>query len=226
MKIKGAIFDVDGTLLDSMQIWSELGKRYLESIGISAQPGLAKILFPMTLDESSIYLKRTYKLPFSVDEITADTIGILHDFYEKEAQPKNGAVDFIRAMHHMGLKLSIATAGDRRILTRLLNRLGLAQCFSAVLTCTELSTSKREPTIYQKAAELMGTKACETVVFEDVLHALTTASNAGFITVGIGDPSSFEDRDAIIAASDYFYEDFLEPLHALSFGFAQEDNHG
>lgn len=226
MKIKGIIFDVDGTLLDSMQIWSELGKRYLDSVGISAKPGLAKILFPMTLDESSDYLKSAYNLPYSVEKITADTIGILHAFYEKEARFKNGAVDFIKSMHRRGVKLAIATAGDRRILTRLLNHFGLTQCFCAILTCTELSTNKREPTIYLKAAELMGTQACETVVFEDVLHAITAASNAGFVTAGISDPSSLEDRDAIIAASDYFYEDFLEPLHALSCCFEQEATHG
>lgn len=224
MIIKGIIFDVDGTLLDSMQIWSELGKRYLASVGISAQPGLAKILFPMTLEESSDYLKSAYNLPYSVEKITADTIGILHDFYEKEAQPKNGAVDFIKAMYQKGIKLSIATAGDSKILTRLLNRLGLAQCFSAILTCTELSTSKREPAIYLKAAKLMGTLPCETVVFEDVLHALTAASNAGFVTVGISDPTSIENRDAIIAVSNYFYDDFLEPLNTFAHCIEQEAN--
>lgn len=79
--IKGIIFDVDGTLLDSMHIWGELGKRYLSSVGMEAKPGLAKLLFPMSLDESSEYLKNEYNFPDSVEQITEDTIKILSDFY-------------------------------------------------------------------------------------------------------------------------------------------------
>lgn len=92
--IKGIVFDVDGTLLDSMHIWGELGKRYLESIGIDAKPGLVKTLFPMSLDESSEYLKKEYNLPDSVERITEDTIKILEDFYRNEAKPKDGAVEW------------------------------------------------------------------------------------------------------------------------------------
>lgn len=96
--IKGIIFDVDGTLLDSMHIWGGLGKRYLSFVGIEAKPGLAKILFPMSLDDSSEYLKKEYNLPDSMERITEDTIKIFEDFYRYEAKPKEGAVEFIKQM--------------------------------------------------------------------------------------------------------------------------------
>jgi len=208
--VKGIIFDVDGTLLDSMHIWGELGKRYLSSVGIEAQPGLAKILFPMSLDESSEYLKEAYQLQDTVDKITDDTVKILGDFYRYEATPKNGAVDFIKRMQSRNIPMAIATSGDRRIQDTALERLGISGCFTAVLTCSDLKTNKRVPTIYLRAAELLGTKPEETAVFEDVLHAIKAAKSAGFITYAVEDNSSLQDREEIKETADYYLQDFTD----------------
>lgn len=210
--IKGIIFDVDGTLLDSMHIWGELGKRYLASVGIEAKPGLAKNLFPMSLDESSAYLKKEYNLPYSVERITEDTINILEDFYKYEAKPKEGAVEFIRQMQDKHIPMAIATSGDRRILGTALERLGISTCFSVILTCSDLKTNKREPTIYLRAAELLGTKPEETAVFEDVLHAIKAARSAGFVTYAIEDKFSEQDSEEIKKTAKYYLPDFVDPV--------------
>ena len=210
--IKGIIFDVDGTLLNSMHIWGELGKRYLSSVGIEARPGLGKILFPMSLDESSEYLKKEYNLPDSVEKILEDTIKILSDFYRNEAVPKEGAIDFIKRMQRRNIPMAIATSGDRRILDTALARLGITECFTGVLTCSELKTNKRVPAIYQHAAEIFGTAPEETAVFEDVLHAIQAAKSAGFITYAIEDKSSIQDRDGIKETADFYLQDFTDPI--------------
>ncbi len=210
--IKGIIFDIDGTLLDSMHIWGELGKRYLSFVGIEAKLGLAKILFPMSLDESSEYLKKEYNLPDSVERITEDTIKILEDFYRYEAKPKPGAVEFIKQMQDKYIPMAIATSGDRRILNTALERLGLSDCFATVLTCSDLKTNKRVPTIYLRAAELLGTKPEETAVFEDVLHAIKAAKSAGFITYAVEDNSSLQDREEIKETANYYLQDFTDPM--------------
>lgn len=210
--INGIIFDVDGTMLDSMRIWGELGTRYLSFVGIEAKPGLAKILFPMSLDESSEYLKKEYNLPYSVERITEDTIKILEDFYKYEAKPKDGAVEFIKQMVDKHIPMAIATSGDRRILNTALERLGLSDCFAAVLTCSDLQTNKRVPTIYLRAAELLGTKPEETAVFEDVLYAIRAAKSAGFITYAVEDISSIQDRKEIKATADYYLQDFTDTI--------------
>ena len=209
--IKGIVFDVDGTLLDSMHIWGELGKRYLASVGIEAKPGLAKILFPMSLDESSEYLKNEYNLSDSVEQITEDTIKILSDFYRYEAAPKPGALAFVRKMQSRNIPMAIATSGDRRILDTALARLGVTDFFAGILTCSELKTNKRIPTIYLRAAELLGTVPEETAVFEDVLHAIQAAKSAGFITYAIEDEASIQDRDKIKEAADFYLRDFTDP---------------
>ena len=202
---------MDGTLLDSMHIWSELGKRYLAAVGIEAKPGLAKILFPMSLDESSEYLKKEYNLPDSVEQITEDTIKILEDFYRYEAKPKEGVLAFLKQMQDKHIPMAIATSGDRRILNTSLERLGISDCFTAILTCSDLKTNKRVPTIYLRAAELLGTMPEETAVFEDVLHAIKAAESAGFITYAIEDEASIRDRDKIKEAADFYLQDFTNP---------------
>ena len=210
--IKGTIFDVDGTLLDSMHIWGELGKRYLSSVGIEAKPGLAKILFPMSLHESSEYLKNEYNLPDSVEQITEDTIKILSDFYRYEAAPKPGALAFVKKMQSRNIPMAITTSGDRRILDAALERLGVSDCFTTILTCSDLKTTKREPAIYLRAAELLGTKPEETAVFEDVLHAIKAARSAGFITYAVEDISSMQDRKEIKRTADFSLQDFSDPV--------------
>lgn len=210
--IKGIIFDVDGTLLDSMHIWGELGKRYLSYVGVEAKPGLAKILFPMSLDESSEYLKEEYQLSDSVEKITDDTVKILSDFYRYEATPKKGVVDFIKRMQSRNIPMVIATSGDRRILDTALERLGITECFSAVLTCSDLKTNKRVPTIYLHAAEILGTAPEETAVFEDILHAIKAAKSAGFITYAVEDDSSIQDREEIKVTADYYLQEFTNTI--------------
>lgn len=210
--IKGIIFDVDGTLLDSMHIWGELGKRYLSSVGIEAKPGLAKILFPMSLDESSEYLKNEYNLPDLVEQITEDTIKILSDFYRYEAVPKPGVLEFVKKMQSRNIPMAIATSGDRRILDTALERLGVFDCFTTILTCSDLKTNKRVPTIYLRAAELLGTKPEETAVFEDVLHAIRAARSAGFITYAVEDISSMQDCEEIKRTADFYLQDFSDPV--------------
>ena len=215
--MKGIIFDVDGTLLDSMHIWSELGKRYLSDVGIEAKPGLAKLLFPMSLDESSEYLKNEYNLPDSVKQITEDTIKILSDFYRYEAAPKPGALAFVKKMQSRNIPMAIATSGDRRILDTALERLGVTDCFAGILTCSELKTNKRVPTIYLRAAELLGTMPEETAVFEDVLHAIKTAKTAGFVTYAVEDTASIQECDTIKETADYYLKDFTDPV-LMNFG--------
>ena len=215
--IKGIIFDVDGTLLDSMHIWGEFGKRYLASVGIEAKPGLAKILFPMTLDESSKYLKKEYNLPDLTEKITEDTIKLLSDFYRYEVAPKPGALSFVKRMRSRNIPMAIATSGDRRILETALERLGINDCFSVILTCSELRTNKRVPHIYLRASELLGTKPEETAVFEDVLHAVKTAKAAGFVTYAIKDEASVVDCERIQEIADYYHTDF-NSLNISQFG--------
>lgn len=206
--IKGIIFDADGTLLDSMGIWHELGGKYLKVEGIEPEDGLADILYPMTLAESAEYLRGKYRLDKSAEKITAELIAMIEDFYKNEVSAKRGAVAFIKKCGECGIKMSIATAGDKALLCAALERLMIRDYFSEILTCAETGTSKHEPDIYLKLAEKMGTAPSETAVFEDVLYAISAAKRAGFVTYAAEDEFSAKERTEIMEKADYYIKDF------------------
>ena len=208
MTLRGAIFDADGVLLDSMHIWRELGARYLEGLGIQPEEGLSQRLYPMSLEQSCRYLKTRYNLSFSEDEIQSGILGIIEGFYRNEVKLKPGIPEFLSAMKSRGVKIVIATAGDRDLLMSALERNGIAGYFDAIFTCTELNTTKHEPEIFMSCAEFMGLAPENVGVFEDALFAIETAKRAGFITFGVSDESNINDRTRIKELADYYIEDF------------------
>lgn len=210
--IKGIIFDADGTLLDSMHIWEELGVRYLANKGITAKEGLSKILYPMTLEESSMYLKNEYSIKDSPHKIIKDILGLLTDFYQKEAMLKEGVYSYLEKMNAKGVVMGIATSGDKELLTLALKRLNVYKYFSVITACSEYNTKKNEPLIYLKTAEILGTTPNETAVFEDVLYGIISAKNAGFITVAVEDISNMQDRQQLRENADYCIKDFREKI--------------
>ena len=206
--IRGAIFDADGTLLDSMGIWEDLGARYLRRQGREPRPGLSAILFPMTLEESSAYLREQYQLPQEEADIRQGILDTLADYYRQEVSLKPGVSAFLEQLQEKGIPMTIATTGDAELLEAALARLHVRQYFGRIFTCTELHTTKRQPDIYRAAAAWMSSAPEETLVFEDVLHALRTAAAAGFLTVAVEDAASAQDQEAIRQAAAIYLRDF------------------
>ena len=203
--IKGAIFDVDGTLLDSMEIWEEVGVRYLRNLGIEPEPGLSKILFPMTVTEGASYVKEHYPLKQSMDQVIEGLLNTVRDFYYDEAPLKPGVKEFLAEMKRREIPMTIATSSEREHIEAAFERLGIDQYFQKIFTCSEVGVGKSQPLVYQKAAEYLGTTPEETYVFEDVLHALQTAKNAGFRTVAVYDRFSDDDQEEIKKMADHYY---------------------
>lgn len=207
--IKGVIFDADGTLLDSMHIWNDLGKRYLLSLGITPEDNLYEILFPMTLEESSIYLKNKYNINKSSAEIKKDILKIIDDFYYYEVQLKQGVIEYLKYLSKHNIQMVIATTSDRNQIEKAFERLNILKYFKSIFTCSELNTSKRESLIYLMAKEYLGFNSNEILVFEDVLYALKTAKKLGFITVGVEDEASNNNQKEIKNITDYYITDFI-----------------
>lgn len=202
--IKGAIFDIDGTLLDSMPIWTDVGARYLRSIGVTPEKGLGEILFSMTMEEGAAYLRRTYDLSQTESEIQKGIVDIIGDFYRYEVPLKAGMREHLEHLSSQNIPMTLATTGECELAEAALTRLGVWQYFSAMFTANELHTSKKEPLIYHTAANFMGTAPHETMVYEDVIHALTTAKKAGFQTTAVEDTASEKDKAAILAIADHY----------------------
>jgi len=209
--IKGAIFDADGTILDSMHIWDEVGERYLRSKGKTPEDDLYKVLFPMTLEESSVYLKAHYGLDESPEEIKAGVLAIIDGFYRDEVDLKAGVKDYLEHLHQKGIRMAVATTSDQGQINAAFTRLDIRKYFQDIYTCSELQTSKREATIYLNAAEALGVIPSEVLVFEDVLYAVKTAKAAGFYTVAIEDAASADKKGEIKKNADLYIQDFTDP---------------
>lgn len=187
MMWKGAIFDFDGTLFDSMSIWDTAGEDYLRSMGYVPEENLRQVLSTMSLDQAACYMKQTYGIPLDAEEIVAGIDKTVENFYLHTCQPKPGVPEFLEQLRRSGTKMCIATATDRRQIEAALQRCGLENYFGEIFTCGSVGHSKSEPHIYEAALAFLGTRKEDTLVFEDALHAIRTAKKAGFPVAAVFD---------------------------------------
>lgn len=210
-EIKAVIFDVDGTLLDSMGVWDDIGGKYLRKLGIEPEPELKDILFKMSIEEGTAYVDEHYHLGKGPEEVAKGVVEIVRDFYYEEAQLKPGVREVLELFRAHHIPMTVATSSERDSIEQAFLRLGILDYFEKIFTCTEENTSKNtSPMIYLKAAEDMGTVPEDTWVFEDVLHAVETAKNAGFHVAAIYDSASEKDQTAIKEKAEIYLHDFTE----------------
>ena len=204
-EFQACIFDVDGTLLDSMSVWDDIGERYLTSLGIPAREGLKDTLNTMSLEQGAAYLKEEYQLDESVSQIIKGVLKIVSDFYRFEAPLKSGVKETLEWLSTGQIRMVIATSGDSELVEAALKRNGIQKYFEHIYTCTDVGAGKDEPTIYLKAAEFLKTKPENVLVFEDALHAAETAKKAGFIVVGVYDESNDANISRMKEICDRYY---------------------
>ena len=150
--IKGVIFDVDGVLLDSLGIWTDLGARYLISIGCQPEEGLAEVLFSMSMEQGAEYLKEHYSLSQTAETIVDGLQKMLQDFYYYEVSAKDGADALLGSISSAGIKITAATSSPRSHIERALKRNGLLGYISRIFTNSEIGKSKHFPDIYEAAS--------------------------------------------------------------------------
>lgn len=197
-----AIFDLDGTLLDSSEMWRTLGERYLGIVGICPKNDLTKALYEMTLADSACYLREMYDLPYSAEEIVRHFARMTEQYYKEQVGFKEGAPRLLAMLRARCVKMSIATAGDAALGMAALTRLGVADFFAGAVSCTEYG-AKTSPEVYFAAADLMYAVPQETVVFEDSLFAVRSAKKAGFRTAAVCDIGEASQRELEKTADFY-----------------------
>ena len=187
MRIRGAIFDVDGTLLDSMFIWDTIGETYLRSIGYQPKENLNETFKNMSLHQAARYYQTEYGVTLSIDEIMDGVNAMLERYYRFEVPLKPGVAELLERLRQSGVKLCIATATDRHLVEAALDRCGVLSCFGEIFTCNEVGHGKDEPDIFETALRFLGTRREETLVFDDALYAVRTAKEAGFPVAAVYD---------------------------------------
>lgn len=214
MRLQSAIFDMDGTLLDSMSMWMDLGANMLRAQGIEPEPDLQSKLNVLGLRQGAEYCKTVYHMTQSVDEVVELIEERVDHFYRSEVQAKPGVQKFLSLLKMEGVWMYVATATDRHLAEAALRHAGIDGYFRGLITCTEAGRGKDDPEIYERAMRRLQSNKRDTVIFEDALHAIQTAKGAGFRVCGVYDASAEADQLEIQRLSDYYVRSFEEMFEA------------
>lgn len=211
--IQAVIFDIDGTLVDSMGVWHEIDIEYFKVLGIPMPPTIQKEIEGMSFTETAVYFKETFQLQEkSVDDIKLDWIRMAHEKYLYEIKAKPGAKEYMSFLKQKGLKIGVATSNEKTLAIAALEPHGFLEKVDSVRTACEVSKGKPAPDIYLKVAEDLGVDPKNCLVFEDIPNGMRAGKAAGMIVIGVEDERSKKDHEEIMEICDYFIKDYYEML--------------
>lgn len=209
MRISGAIFDMDGTLIDSLMLWDilweEFTRRYALPRPFCPSAETDKAIRTVTLDRAMDIVHQNHGIGPSGQALFQVAVEVFLNFYNTRVTTKPGVLDLLDRLAHMGVKMVIATAADPIHVNTAMAHCGFAHHIGALVTCREVGAGKHDPAVFERALEVLGTPKEETWVFEDSTVALTTAHNAGFPTVAVYDAFN-PDQDEMRRLSDIYID--------------------
>ena len=215
--MKGVIFDVDGTLLDSMPLWKNLGEDYLRDQGIEPEENLNEKLLVLSLGEGIGYLVDHYSLQKTKKEVWGEIYEKIKRFYEEEVECKKGVREFLESLRKKDIPMVIITSTERGPLEAALTRLKIKSYFTKISTTSEEGKGKEVPDLFIQACEFLGLKPQDVWVIEDAHFAATSAKKAGNKVVGIFDPLCEVSKEEMKNTVDVYIHDFFELLKGDDF---------
>ena len=194
--VKAAIFDMDGTLLDSMSMWRNVPFLYLEKKGVRTIPDREQLwneFKVVSLQDAAHIFQRDYGFTESVETIVEEIDDVVFDQYAAVIKAKPGAKAFLSALKNADIPRGMATATDRRCVQAALRHLRMVRLISTIATCSEAGASKdKNPAVYDMIAARFGFARNECVIFEDALHGVRTAKAAGYSVIAVRDQSTVD----------------------------------
>ena len=211
-----AIFDMDGTLVDSMVYWENLATEFLESKGVQTiSSEIMERIKPMTMTESAALFIQEYSLSGTAESVAAEMNAMMDEHYRKDIPLKPGVHAYLEALHNKGVVMCVASATAEDLMDACLTRLGVAQYFSFLLSCETVSAGKDRPDVYWESAKRLGAEPVEIAVYEDALYAAETAKSAGFYTVAVRDDSNQLQWEFLTALADEVILDWQTAAQTL-----------
>lgn len=206
--IEAVIFDLDGSLVDSMWLWRAIDIEYLGRFGIALPEKLQSEIEGMSFHETAVYFKERFLIPDSLEQIKDTWNRMAWDKYEKEVPLKPGVREFLDGCRARGIKLGIATSNSRELMDNIALVHGLKDYFSCIMTGSEVKRGKPAPDIYLTVADRIGVAPENCLVFEDIVPGILAGKNAGMCVCAVEDVYSGPQRESKRALADYYIEDF------------------
>jgi HAD superfamily hydrolase (TIGR01509 family) len=208
--MKACIFDLDGTLLDSMGVWEKIDHEFFKKRGFAAPADYKDAVAALSFPETAAYTIKRFSLTDSVEDLMQEWKDIAEYAYGNTVPLKPGAKEYLSSLRERGAKLAIATSSTPALYEPALLRHGIFGWFDAICTSEEAGRGKSYPDVFLLAAKKLGVQPCDCVVFEDILTAVQTAKNAGFSVYGVYDKSSEADWEQIKQIADKTIMDWRE----------------
>ena len=198
-----AIFDMDGTLVDSMVYWKDLYKEYLNTKGVLHVPdSIREKIKPMTMTESAALFIEEFGIEGTPEAIAEEMNALMDAHYYKDVPLKKGIKEYLKHLYDSSIQMCVASATAVSLVEACLTRLEVSEYFAFMISCETIGIGKSQPDIYYEAAKRFGTEPENIAVYEDALYAAQTAKRAGFYVIGVYDESAEKNFPELKEISD------------------------
>lgn len=208
--IEAVLFDLDGTLIDSMWMWENIDREYLGRFDIELPEDLQLMVQGMSFSETAVYFKERFSIPDSAEDIKAEWNRMAWDKYSNEVSLKEGVLAFLKKLKEEGILMGIATSNSKELVELVVSKLEVEEYFSSVRTSCEVAKGKPSPDIYLLVAGDLKAKAANCLVFEDIIQGIQAGKSAGMKVCSVYDKYSAGDTDKKKELSDYYIDSYLE----------------
>lgn len=211
-EFKGAIFDLDGTILDSMWVWKQVDINFLGKRGIEVSSDYVKAISSLNLKTAAEYTIQRFSLSDTVEEVMEEWFQMAVKEYAEDVQLKSYVREYLAYLKAKEVKLAIATSSHEGLFLPCLENNKIYEFFDTIVTTMEVKRGKDFPDVYEEAARRLGLKPSECMVFEDIHKGVKAAKEGGFYVIAVEEEHSVDDRDEIIKVADKYITDFEEMM--------------